>query len=292
MKQFKFFAAFLIVIATFFALMLLPQCTTTSQPCSLPAPNSARVDSFTPNQTHISWSQVVGNNGYRIRIIEVGSTAPAIIDTTVAINDTNFVAVNLPFNKALEAQIRAICPNNSVSPNFKALEIEGIVIVDEPVIFPPIGTSTGCPTGSINCYEIDKLPASVNFQTQSSSAPTKNFVIQNFLQTPRKHYRIVIKKGNNVVSDFRLLHHLPPVVANVFVISKACSIKPPENYSASNNAYKWQESSSTNGSILRLIIDNANNRVILQSNSLRSFTVYSSTSYSKQCSKFTGVPNN
>ena len=295
MKQIKSFWTIFAAITFVIAVTLLPQCASESKTCNLPAPQSARLDSFSNDQTYISWSQVVGNNGYRIRIIEVDSPAstPAIIDTTVVLNDTNFVATNLPFNKRLEARISTICTNGEFSPKFKSLRIEGIIIVDEAAILRPLGTSEGCPTGSIsiNCYQIDKLSASVNFQTLSSSVPTQSLVINNFHQTPQRHYHVIIKKGNAVVSEFRLLYNLPPQAGNVYVISKSCAIKPPKNYNAVENSFKWSESSG--GNVLRLIIDNANNRLILRSNigNPRSFTVYSSTKYSIQCTKFVGIPN-
>lgn len=294
MKQFRIFGALLTIILSAFSILLLTQCGSPAQPqsCNLAPPNVGRVDSIVNNQTYISWSQVIGNNGYRVRIVPLDTLLPAILDTTVAANDTNFVANNLPVNSRLEARIYTICPNGESSKKFLPILLDdGIVIVDEPVMIPPIGSPDGCGKGFINCYNINNKPVTVNY-LNTTVLNVLSFSISNFIATPRRHYHIIIKQGNTLLSEFRLINTSNSMYpTNKYFISSGCATNRPTNanYNISTKTFTW----TVNGIQLRLIIDDSNNKVLLSSNQPCTYTVLSSIKYTIKCTQYknTGIPN-
>ena len=294
MKQFRILGALLTIILSAFSILLLTQCGSPAQPqsCNLAPPNVGRVDSIVNNQTYISWSQVIGNNGYRVRIVPLDTLLPAILDTTVAANDTNFVANNLPVNSRLEARIYTICPNGESSKKFLPILLDdGIVIVDEPVMIPRIGSPDGCGKGFINCYSIDNKPVTVNFQ--NTTVPNVlGLTLNNFIVTPRRHYHIIIKQGNTLLSEFRLINTSNGTnLTKKYFISSGCATNRPTsaNYNVSTKTFSW----TVNGIQLRLIIDDGRNEIVLSSNQPCTYTTLSSKKYTIKCTQYknTGIPN-
>jgi hypothetical protein len=282
MKQFPSFWTMVAAISLVFTLALLPQCQTPTPPskCELPAPNTVRVDSFTSNQAYISWSQVSGNNGYRIRIAPVDSppSMPAIIDTTVAANDTIFVANVLTY-KRLQVQISAVCSNKLVSPNNGSALIEGIVIVDKTPLDPPCEDET-----EVKCYTMNQSPASVGYQ-KIYGYNKLSYDVFSFLQNPPRYYHFVIYNGNVVVSDFKLIQ-TGTSTANTYFFARYCSINPPNalpaNYNPTIKTYTWNDGATN---VLKLQIINSTNQIRFTSVKKRTFLKESSRSYSKICVK-------
>jgi hypothetical protein len=284
MKQFKPFWAILAAIAFVIAVVLLPQCAspTPPPPCNLPAPQTVRLDSFKNGKAYLSWTQVAGNNGYRIKVVAVDSpsSASALRDTSVEINDTNVVILNLPRNTLLEFQVSAKCSDGNSSKKSGTTRGTTGVIVDEAILIRQSGL---CPLGQQFCYTIDNKPVTVNFQKFLSPTNAQSLVVLNFNQTIPRHYHIIIKKGSTVVSEFRLIFNLSPNV-NLYTISKACSINPV-NAGLDNvgidDSFEWSElGNSTNKLRLKVSLTN---QLILESDQPRDFTVYRSTKYTGKC---------
>jgi hypothetical protein len=282
MKQFKSLWTMVTAIAVVLFLSILTQCQSPTPPtkCELPAPNTVRVDSFTSNRAYISWTQVAGNNGYRIRITAVDSppSYPAIIDTTVAVNDTTFVG-NLLINKRLQVQVNPVCPSGLVSPNNGSALIEGIVIVDKTPLDPPCEDET-----EVKCYTINQLPASVGYQKIYGNNKL-SFDVFSFLQNPPRYYHFVIYNGNVVVSDFKLIQ-MGSSTANTYFFAQNCKINPPNalvtNYNPNTKTYTWNDGATN---VLKLQLINSTNQLRFTSLKKRTFLMESSRSYSKICVK-------
>lgn len=284
MKQIKSIWAIIAAITFVIVIALLPQCASpTPPPCNLSAPKNVRIDSFKNGKAYLSWTQVAGNNGYRIKVVTVDSPPPPSVlrDTSVEINDTNIVITNLPRNTLLEFQVSAKCSDGSSSGNSGTTRGSTGVIVDE-VIF--IRQSNLCALGQQFCYSIDNRPATVIRET-FGAVNSSRLVIPNFIQLVPRHYHIIIKKGSTVVSEFRLIYNLSPN-ANLYTISTGCSVKPFNailNNTGIDDNFQWSElGNSMNPNKLRLQIS-LNNQLILESDQQRDITVYRSTKCTGRC---------
>lgn len=277
MKQIKYIWAIVAVIAAVLAIALKTQCASELKPCNLPAPRVVRVDSFPNGTAYVSWSQVVGNNGYRIRVLRTDSSATVLRDTSVGINDTNIVITNLPVNTLLEFQVSAKCPDGNSSTNIGTKRSVSIVIADEIVM-------TRCPQPNESpCDVMDDTDGPIIDLSQSGKYTCD---IPNFISSVgNKHfsYHIVIKDDNTniILSEFRLLYGLGQNGA-IFGIEGSCGSNPPQRADFDgNNKYEWFEPNNSPNK-MRFII-NSDNSVTLETDETRNYTIKKSTSYTTTC---------
>jgi hypothetical protein len=267
------------IVALLFAVLtfvFVPKCNNDTAPCNLPEPRSVRIDSFPNGKAYLSWSQVAGNSGYRIKVLVADSPVSVIVlrDTSVGINDTNVVIANLPINTVLEFQVSAKCPpNDSSSTFFGTTKGASIVIIDEIVM------GRDCPTNTVPCDVMDDKDNTLDKQSESNKT---SYTINNFINNVGSSYYsyyILISNGTNAVSEFRILYGLGQNGA--FGIEGSCGVNPLKMaYLKSSNTYEWTE--PTGGSKIRFIINN-NNSVTLETDANRDYSVESSTSYATTC---------
>jgi hypothetical protein len=273
MKQLKPFWAILTSIAVVFAVVLLPQCTPKSPPCNLPAPRTVRVDSFLSNgQAYISWTQVVGNNGYRIRVVEVDSppSVTALRDTSVGINDTNIVITNLPVNTLLEFQVYAKCANDSSSTNYGSDIHTKIVIIDECPLLDGEGI---LPSKKKPC---DTLTRDASQKVEMSKAGVNFYTINRFIQKPKLQYRVKVMDGVKVMTDILLI-----AKPTVYYKCSDCGENPPKktDFNVKTRTFEWKEPKGSNK--IRLIIDDKTNSLIIQTDKKRQYIIERSIKYGR-----------
>jgi hypothetical protein len=275
MKNPRVFGGIIALLFAVLAVVFMPKCNNDTAPCNLPAPRSVRIDSFPNGKAYLSWSQVPGNSGYRIKVLVADSPVSVIVlrDTSVGINDTNIVIANLPINTVLEFQVSAKCPpNDSSSTFFGTTKGASIVIIDEIIL-------NRCPSDQVPCDVMDDRDGTFDKQTESSKT---SYTINNFINNVGSRYYsyyILISNSTNTVSEFRLLYGLGQ--NGGIGIEGSCGVNPLKMaYLKSSNTYEWTE--PTGGSKIRFIINN-NNSVTLETDANRDYSVESSTSYTTTC---------